>query len=57
MEPPRILILRVEPDVVVRVEIVATKRDGKKSGGKKSGGKKPGGKKPGGKKPGGKKEV
>ncbi len=25
MEPPRILVLRVEPDVVVRVEIVATK--------------------------------
>jgi polyisoprenoid-binding protein YceI len=25
MEPPRILLLRVEPDVVVRVEIVATK--------------------------------
>ena len=25
MEPPRILLLRVEPDVTVRVEIVATK--------------------------------
>ena len=25
MEPPRILMLRVEPDVVVRVDIVATK--------------------------------
>ena len=25
MDPPRILVLRVEPDVVVRVEIVATK--------------------------------
>ena len=25
MEPPRILVLRVEPDVVVRVDIVATK--------------------------------
>ena len=27
MEPPRILMLRVEPDVKVRVEIVATKED------------------------------
>jgi polyisoprenoid-binding protein YceI len=52
MEPPRILILRVEPDVVVRVEIVATKRDGKQPGGKN-----PGGKKQGGKKPDGMKEV
>jgi polyisoprenoid-binding protein YceI len=52
MEPPRILILRVEPDVVVRVEIVATKADGKKPDGKK-----PGGKKQGGKRPDRKKEV
>jgi hypothetical protein len=40
MEPPRILVLRVEPDVVVRVEIVATKPAGKKPAGKKSVGKK-----------------
>ena len=27
MEPPRILMLRVEPDVSVRVEIIAEKED------------------------------
>ena len=27
MEPPRILLLKVEPDVTVRVEIVATKEE------------------------------
>lgn len=41
MEPPRILILRVEPDVVVRVEIVATKPDRKKPDRKKPDGMKP----------------
>lgn len=28
MEPPRILLLRVEPDVTVRVEIIAEREDG-----------------------------
>ena len=27
MDPPRILMLRVEPDVVVRVEIIAKKEE------------------------------